>query len=85
MEEEQDIMPPNMETLSYSSAFRLFALEKRAGMLLGSSKVIYDTRNLQESGKGVEYQGLSFAVGRRIRLLYGSNCCIWIVDSSRMI
>jgi multiple sugar transport system substrate-binding protein len=63
MEEEQDIMPPDMESLSYSSAFRLFASEKRTGMLLGGSKVIYDMRNLQESGKGVEYQVYPLPLG----------------------
>jgi multiple sugar transport system substrate-binding protein len=63
MKEEQDIMPPGMESLSYSSAFRLFALEKRTGMLLGGSKVIYDMRNLQESGKGVEYQVYPLPLG----------------------
>jgi multiple sugar transport system substrate-binding protein len=56
MQEDQKVMPPNVDTLPYSAAFRLFALEKRAGMLLGSSKVIFDTRNLQASGKGVEYK-----------------------------
>lgn len=56
MKEEQNVMPPNMESLPYSTAFRLFASDKRAGMLLGGSKVIFDMRNLQAAGKGIEYQ-----------------------------
>ena len=54
--EGDGILPPDLAGLSYSQAFRLFAVEKRAGVLLGSSRMIYDLRNLQQSGKGLEYR-----------------------------
>lgn len=54
VEDEQDILPPNVESSSYSSAFKLFALDGRAAMMLGSSRVLYDIRKLQASGRGVE-------------------------------
>ena len=50
------ILPPDLADLPYSKAFRLFSVEKRAGILLGSSKMIYDIRNLQQSGKGLEFR-----------------------------
>ncbi|HHU78565.1 MAG TPA: extracellular solute-binding protein [Clostridiales bacterium] len=53
---EMKIFPPDLAFMSYSSAFRLFALEKRAAMLLGDSKAVFDMRKLQESGKGLEYR-----------------------------
>ena len=64
MEEEQDIMPPDMESLSYSSAFRLFASEKRTGMLLGEARSFMICATCENQEKcGIS--GLSFAVGRR--------------------
>ncbi len=56
LEDEQDIVPPNIKTSPYSSAFKLFALDGRAAMMLGSSRVLYDVRKLQASGRGVEYK-----------------------------
>src|SRR5690554_2250642 len=56
MKEELHVLPPDMATMPYSSAFRLFATEKRSSMILGDSKVLFDLRNLQEGGKGLEFQ-----------------------------
>ncbi len=53
---EEGILPPDWEQFSYSTAFRLFAVEQQAGVLLGSSKFICDNRSLQQSGKGVAMQ-----------------------------
>ena len=53
---EEGILPPDWEQFSYSTAFRLFAVEQQTGVLLGSSKIICDNRSLQQSGKGVAMQ-----------------------------
>lgn len=50
-----NIFPQDLINLSYSKAFSLLAVEKRAGIMLGSSKVIFDIRKLQESGKGIDF------------------------------
>lgn len=50
-----NICPPNMSGLTYQQAFGLFAVEKRAGVMLGSTRVLYDLRKLAESGKGIDY------------------------------
>ncbi|HOB20366.1 MAG TPA: extracellular solute-binding protein [Candidatus Atribacteria bacterium] len=50
-----NICPPNMTSFSYQQAFGLFAIEKRAGIMLGSTRVLYDLRKLTESGKGIDY------------------------------
>jgi len=54
--QENGILPPNLPNLSYKKALQLFAVEKRAAMMLGSSRMIYDNRNLQLAGKGTEFQ-----------------------------
>jgi multiple sugar transport system substrate-binding protein len=57
------IFPPEMETYTYAKAFRMLAVDKRAAMLLGSSKAVYDIRNLQQSGKGIEFSVFSVPTG----------------------
>ncbi|NLC44666.1 MAG: extracellular solute-binding protein [Clostridiales bacterium] len=54
--EEVRITPDNMQEMPYASAFRLFGPDKRSAVLLGDNKVLYDLRNLDEAGKGVEFQ-----------------------------
>ncbi|NLB41106.1 MAG: extracellular solute-binding protein [Clostridiales bacterium] len=54
--EELRITPENLIDMPYASAFRLFGPDKRSAVLLGDSKVLYDLRNLDEAGKGIEFQ-----------------------------
>ncbi len=61
---EKGILPPDWEQFSYSSAFHLFAVEQQAGVLLGSSKFIYDNRSLQQSGKGVAMRVFPVPMGQ---------------------
>jgi len=53
---EQGILPSGIINMSYSQAFSLLAIENRAGIMLGNSKVLFDLRRLQESGKGINYK-----------------------------
>ena len=55
-EEVPAVSPPNMTDMSYSNALRMFSSDKRSSILLGDSKVLFDLRNQQKAGKGVEFQ-----------------------------
>ncbi|HHY81095.1 MAG TPA: hypothetical protein GX505_00210 [Clostridiales bacterium] len=52
---EQGILPPDMITMSYSQAFNMLT-GNRAGIMLGNSRVLFDLRKLQETGKNVTYK-----------------------------
>jgi multiple sugar transport system substrate-binding protein len=63
MDGELNITPDRMLEMPYTSAFRLFGLDKRSSVLLGDNKVLYDLRNLDEAGRGVEYQLFPLPLG----------------------
>ncbi|HCS72754.1 MAG TPA: hypothetical protein DIW17_02630 [Clostridiales bacterium] len=56
MSGELRITPEHMISMTYVNAFRLFGSEKRSAVLLGDSKVLFDLRNLEEAGKGVDFK-----------------------------
>ncbi len=47
-------IPQGMIEFSYDDAWKLFGQQGRVGIMLGSSKVIYQMRKLQQSGKGFD-------------------------------
>ncbi len=50
-----EILPEGFLSNTYSEAFRIFAQEKRVGILLGNTQVLYGMERLKDSGKGFEY------------------------------
>lgn len=54
--QDSGIFPPEMGSFSYARAFRMLTSDKRAAMMLGSSRVIFDNRNLQQAGKGIDFR-----------------------------
>lgn len=51
----ETLLPADWHRLSFEQAFRAFAEEKRFGILLGGTQVLYGLKRLQEAGKGFAY------------------------------
>lgn len=49
------LLPEDWHVLSFGQAFRAFGEEKRIGILLGGTHVLYGLKRLREGGKGFEY------------------------------
>lgn len=47
--------PAHLFSLSYADAWKLFG-EQQAGLMLGNTRVLYDLRKLQDSGKGFQFR-----------------------------